>query len=122
MDHDRETGKICAQCGAPTPPNPNHMHGERLCASCMPKQPRPHRVVMHFQENKGWSILFMAEDYKTPLSRYYDLPNLEALYDLVRRTDPPPETLQELKDDIRRWNRGTIQLNLTEAQYRKLKR
>ena len=62
MDHDRETGKICAQCGAATPPPPNHMHGERLCPNCLPKQARPHRVLMNFQENDGWSIHFIAED------------------------------------------------------------
>jgi hypothetical protein len=83
---------------------------------------RPHHVVMNFQHNNGWSIHFIAVDCKTPLSRFYDLSSLDALRDLVRRTDPPPETLQELEDDIRRWSRGSIHLHLTEEEYQKLKR
>ena len=122
MDRDRETGKICSKCGAPTPPLPNHMYGERLCGQCQPRLPRTRRVLMNFLENNGWSIHFIAEDCKTPISRFYTLSSIEALYDLVRRTDPPPGTLEEVEHDIRRWNRGSVYLNLTEAEYRKLRR
>jgi hypothetical protein len=92
------------------------MDGEQSSTS------RPHRVMMNFQNNNGWSIHFIAEDCKTPISGFYDLPDLEALRYLVRRTNPPPETLDELENDIRRWGRGSIYLHLTDEQYGKLKR
>lgn len=118
----RSQGKICAKCGQPTKPMPRHMEGERYCEDCLLDEPRPYRVLMNFQHCNSWTIHFMAEDCKTTLSRFYDLPSLEAMYDLVRRTKPPDGTLEDLESMVRRWSRGSIYLNLTEAQYRKLKR
>ena len=54
--------------------------GERACDKC---QPRPHRVLMNFAYRDGWTVHFVANDCRTPISRYYKLPDLEALHRLA---------------------------------------
>ncbi len=98
------------------------MYGERLCEACLPKQPRPRRVLLNFQQDhSGWSASFLAEDAQTRLSRRYHLRSLESLRDLVRRTHSEPGTLEELNNSVERWGRGSVYLRLTEAEYRRLR-
>ena len=40
---------------------------------------------MNFMLRESWSVHFIAEDCRAPISGYFDLKDLEAVRDLVRR-------------------------------------
>lgn len=66
----RERGQICYRCGAELDPLPAWTRGERACEGCTP---RPHQVLMNFMRRESWSVHFIAEGCRTPISGYFDL-------------------------------------------------
>jgi hypothetical protein len=59
----RMAGKICCLCSNILPDDPDHKHGERLCAACI-KARQPKRTVrMFFSEMPmGLDICFVEND------------------------------------------------------------
>ena len=112
----RLAGKICCRCGISLPEPPIDWRGERHCAKC---QPRPHRVLMNFQQHNVWDLSFLESDCKTVIGRRFDVPTDEELFALAERGGAD---LEELRQSIARWNKGSAWLNLTEQQYRRLLR
>ena len=116
----REQGRLCALCHLRL--DPPAWPRERLCDRCDFHRPR-HPVLLNFQQQpQGWTAHFIAADARTPLSRHYDLGPLESLRRLIERTDPPAAVLQDFDHQARQWGRGSLNLTLTEAQLRQLKR
>ena len=75
---------------------------------------------MNFAYREGWTVHFVASDCRTPISRFYKLPDLEALRRLA--TEGYVEDKEGMEFAIRAWSRGSQFLRLTEAQYRRLRR
>ncbi|QNI37504.1 hypothetical protein [Edaphobacter albus] len=85
---------------------------------------RYHRVLMNFQSYTGiWSVHFIDANCRTPIgkkTRYIDFVSIEELRYFVKRCNPDAEQLEEFEHDIRAWGRGSIYVNLTDEQYRRL--
>ena len=113
----RERGQIYCYCSNVLHPLPAWTPGERVCALCVP---RPHRVLMNFMDRYGWTAHFVAADCRTPISRHFTLPNVEALRRLAR--EGHVEDVEGFERGIRTWGRGSQFLRLTEEQYRRLTR
>ena len=113
----RERGQICYRCGVLLTPLPPWTAGERACDGC---EPRPHRVLMNFAYRGGWIVHFVANDCRTPISRFYKMPDLEALRRLA--SAGRVEDSRGMENAIEAWGRGSQFLRLTEEQYRRLRR
>ena len=116
----RLAGKICALCRAPLPP-PDRP-GEQLCAPCALRKNPPHRVYMSFQTQSGWHCQFLEEDLKTPIPVRLNVVRLEKLFEIAERggyrLNLEGRQAMQRAIDV---GRGGIWLDLTEAQYRRLK-
>ncbi len=62
---------------------------------------------------------FLEGDSKTVIGRRFDVPTDEELFALAERGGAD---LEEVRQSIARWNKGSAWLNLTEQQYRRLLR
>lgn len=82
------------------------------------------RALMNFQRYDGlWSVHFIDADCRTPIgirTRYIDFATIDELRALVIRCNPDKSELAEFEQDIKRWGRGSIYVNLTSDQIRKL--
>jgi hypothetical protein len=85
---------------------------------------RYRRVLMNFQSYSGlWSVHFIDADCRTPIgkkTRYIDFVSLDDLRAFVKRCNPDAGTIEEFEHDISAWGRGSIYVNLTDEQIRKL--
>lgn len=87
----------------------------RFCKDC---EPRPHRVLLNFVRREStYLVHFLAEDCRTRISRFYRLPDKEALRGLVMRTKPSDEALASLLHALETWGQGSQFLQLTAEQY-----
>ena len=115
----RESGRICCLCGTllDAPPWP----GERYCNRCAYNRPR-HRVLLTLMLRSGWHISFLEADCKTPVGRPLTFRDPESIRKLAQRGGA------ELSLNGHEWTsmlengRGSLWLNLTAEQYRKLRR
>ena len=112
----RLTGQICCNCKVSLPAPPSG--SEAYCVRCAPR----HKVCMHFMRADGWYCQFLEQDLKTS-ARKPLLSSPEKILDLARRggADMKLEDIQAIEYAIAT-GRGSLWLNLTEEQYRKLKR
>ena len=117
----RLAGKVCALCRNPLPAP--HVPGEQLCVRCAEKKKPPHRVYMSFQTQSGWHCQFLEEDLKTPIPVQLNLVRQEKLFEIAERGGYRLnlEGRQAMLRAID-MGRGGIWLELTEEQYRRLKR
>lgn len=85
---------------------------------------RYHRALLNFQNYTGlWSVHFVDGDCRTQIgkkTRYIDFVSLEDLRAFVKRCNPDPGEVEEFEHNIQAWGRGSIFVNLTDEQYRKL--
>ena len=112
-----EGAKRCYRCNQPIDTPPWHM-GERLCAVCSPLR----RVYCTFFLRDGWSVQFLEADAKTAVGRIRTFAEPDKIREMIARTPTKMnvEAKQALEYGISR-GRGGLYLDLTEAQYRKLK-
>lgn len=117
----RLAGKVCALCRTSLPPP--HQPGEQLCVRCAAKKKPPHRVYMSFQTQSGWLCQFLEEDLKTPIPVRLNLVREERLFEIAERGGYRLnlEGRQAMLRAID-MGRGGIWLDLTEEQYRRLRR
>ena len=97
--------------------------GEKFCTKCQAASGSKRRVYLHFMLRTGWHCQFLEADLKTPLPKELTLPDPETLIQLAERGgyNAGLEGRQALEHAIET-GRGGVWLELTEAQYRKLKR
>jgi hypothetical protein len=85
---------------------------------------RDRRALMNFQAYAGlWSVHFMEADSKSTIgnkTRYYDFVGLEDLRAFVQRCNPDPGEMDHFEHSVKAWGRGSVWVNLTDEQYRKL--
>lgn len=72
------------------------------------------RVIVNFQHRKGWNIHTMAEDCRTRLGPYRDVASEETLLRLFRYLGASEEAMREAENDLRRWSRGGIHIDVPE--------
>lgn len=112
-----EAGKRCNGCGHSLDIPPWHT-GERLCTRCSPL----HRVYCTFFHRDGWCVQFLEPDLKTSVCRMRNFGSPDKIREMVART--PTKLMQEDKQALEyaiSTGRGGLYLDLTEAQYRKLR-
>jgi hypothetical protein len=82
-----------------------------------------HKVYMSFFERIGWTVQFLEPDLKTPIGRIRTFSDADKVRELIDRTPTPMnlETRNMIEHAINK-GRGGMYLQLTEDQYRKLKR
>jgi hypothetical protein len=82
-----------------------------------------HRVYMYFQLRDGWDCSFLEADLKTSLHRHLRFTSSKKIVELVERGGglKDQEARMMLNQGIEK-GRGGVFLELTEEQYRKLKR
>jgi hypothetical protein len=71
------------------------------------------RALMNFMHNRGCSFHIVAEDCKTILVGYRTAPSREALLRIVAKLGG---SVADAETDIRRWNRGSVWIELSPAQ------
>jgi len=115
----RREGKICCSCGSNLPLP--HAYGERYCVHCLEAKAPRHRVYMHFMLRDGWYCQFLEEDLKTPLPRKVTLDDPAKIYEMAERGGYKMtlENRQSIDRAIE-MGRGSVWLDLTQEQYRKL--
>ena len=114
----RERGQICTVCGFYLGGPAWAGMGTRYCRDC---EPRPHRVLLNFvRRESAYLVHFLADDCSTRISRFYRLPDKEALRGLVMRTRPGEEALAAFNHALETWGQGSQFLHLTGEQYRSI--
>jgi hypothetical protein len=113
----RIAGQICCNCKIflPAP----HTGRETYCAKCAPKR----KVYMQFMLRECWHCEFLEQDLKTSAGKPLTLAAPDKVIELARRRGAPMklEGLQAIENGIQ-MGRGSVWLNLTEDQYRRLKK
>ena len=80
-------------------------------------------VLMNFDHYSDWVVHFIHSDCRTTIgtkTRYFTFATLDELRAFVIRCHPEGASLEEFDNDVRRWARGSIYVNLTAEQYAKL--
>ena len=81
------------------------------------------RVYMSFMSREAWFCHFLEEDLKTPLPRKLAFADADRIFELARRGGAKLDLeAQQAIHHALETGRGGIWLNLTDDQYRKLKR
>jgi hypothetical protein len=82
------------------------------------------RVLLNFQNYDNlWSVHFIEADCKTLIgspTRYYHFATPDGLRAFVQRCSP--EDMDKFEHSMRAWGRGSNYVQLTDEQYRKLRR
>ncbi len=114
----RQAGTICAICSKLLGPPPGY--GERFCETCGPR----HNIYMHFFHRYGWTCNFLEPDLHTPVCRPRIIQTEAALRETIARGKGvlSPEDIQlRTLDGLIDRGRGGVHLDLSHAQYLKLK-
>jgi hypothetical protein len=112
----RQSGQICAICDSRLPPP--HSPGEKRCAQCGGKR----RIYMYFFHRRGWSLQFLEADLKTSLPRKLTFLEAGKILKLAQRGGAVLDLeARHAFDHAITTGRGGIWLELTDAQYQKLK-
>jgi hypothetical protein len=67
-------------------------------------------------------VQYLEPDLRTSIGRMYHYYSLGRVHDILDRAGADVATREEFDSGIRRWDIGACFLNLTDAQYVKLKR
>ena len=81
-------------------------------------------VLMNFDHCRDWVVHFIQSDCRTTIgakTRYFTFSTLDELRAFVIRCHPEGASLEEFDNDVRRWARGSIYVNLSAEQYSRLK-
>ncbi len=69
----------------------------------------------------GYSIHFIAEDCRTPISRFYEVRSKASLRELIVRMKATEAILTEFDHALKSWGQGSVWLQLTDNQRTALK-
>jgi hypothetical protein len=117
----RMTGKICCLCSNFLPADPDHHHGERLCAKCTEAR-RPKKVVrmFYYEWPMGLSVCFMEGQIQ--VGKRWSYSDTDRIYEILRAVHAPQEDHHAVAEALKQRRPGSVDLRLTEEQYEKLKR
>ena len=77
------------------------------------------RVLMNFQFFNAWTAHFIAQDCRTPISRFIHFPDLESLRAFAVRGGC--EAIEEFDDGAARRGRGSVWMQLTNEHHARLR-
>lgn len=69
------------------------------------------RAYICFQHNDGWFFHLLSEDCQKPLTKWRAVESEEALLAMIGKMRGD---VTETKDDLRRWSRGTVGVDLSD--------
>ncbi len=72
------------------------------------------RILVNFMHRDGWSVHCLAEDARTPISPFVNMEKQSTMLRLLRASGATDEDIASLEADIRRWNRGSVWINVAE--------
>jgi hypothetical protein len=73
------------------------------------------RILVNFQDDKGWTIHCLAEDCQTAIGQFLDVASLETLRRLLRYAGADEEEMQHFEKCVKAWGKGSIWIdNLTK--------
>jgi len=75
------------------------------------------RALMNFMHRDGWSFQILAEDCKTILVGHRSVGKKETLLSMIARMGGSVEVARQ---NIRRWDRGSVWIDPSAAQCRAL--
>ena len=68
----------------------------------------------------GYRIHFIAEDCRTPISRFYEILSKASLRELIVRSKASEAVLADFDHALKAWEQGSAWVQLTEAQMQAL--
>jgi NMD protein affecting ribosome stability and mRNA decay len=114
-------GKICCLCGRSVDPDPSHTRGERLCPDCIQaRQPRRKVRMFYHEWPSGLSVCFVEGTQQVGKQRMYKDP--DRVFDILRAAHAQQEDHQAVQEAPRSCRPGSVELNLTQEQYDRLKK
>jgi hypothetical protein len=93
---------------------------DRFGSSRNPQKPRlythPVRILVNFMHRDVWHVHSIAEDARTPVGQYVSVTDEATLIRLLRYVGATEENIEQVREDIRRWNRGGVWIELTPGR------
>lgn len=74
------------------------------------------RVIVNFMYRNGWFVHCLADDARTPISPYITVATLETLIRLLRYVGAGEIEIAEVHEDVRRWSRGSVYVDLAPGR------
>jgi hypothetical protein len=71
------------------------------------------RAYLGFMHRDGWSFHLLAEDCQTVLTKWRPIESEESLLGMIAKMHCD---VAEAENDIRRWNRGSVWVDLSPEQ------
>jgi hypothetical protein len=74
------------------------------------------RVLVNFQHNDVWWAHCIAEDARTPITPFVSVASEESLIRLLGNVGATDSDIASVREDIRRWNRGSVFVELVPGR------
>jgi hypothetical protein len=72
------------------------------------------RILVNFMHRDGWSVHCIGPNHQTQTSPWLDVASEGTLLRLLRAAGATEDTMAEVEADIRRWNRGSVWIDVSE--------
>jgi hypothetical protein len=116
----RREGKICCLCGVLLNPDPQHLHGEKLCPKCLQARRPKHKVRMYYNTIQSTLNVCFLEG-QTLLGKHHTYPHTEKLFAILKAANASHADHHNASESLRQGRPGSVELHLSEEQYRKLR-
>jgi hypothetical protein len=74
------------------------------------------RILVNLQHNNGWWVHSIAEDARTPIGQFVSAKDEATLIGLLRYIGATEDNIEQVREDIRRWNRGSVFIDLAPVR------
>lgn len=73
------------------------------------------RILVNFQDNKGWTVHCLAEDCQTVIAPFLDVASLDTLRRLLQYAGADAEEMKHFEQCVSAWGKGSVWIeNLTD--------
>ena len=72
------------------------------------------RVLVNFMHREGWSVHCLAEDTRTCIGPYINMPEQTTLIKLLSACGLNDHGLADVERDIRAWGRGSVWVDVPD--------
>jgi hypothetical protein len=81
----------------------------------------PVRILLNFMYRDGWSVHCIGPDHRIQISPWFDVASESVLRRLLRASGATEAIMADVEADIRRWNRGSVWIDVLEQGKRLLR-
>jgi hypothetical protein len=74
------------------------------------------RILVNYQHRDSWFVHAISEDTQTPISPILPVRDQATLIRLLRYVGATEENIEQAHEDIRRWNRGGVWIELAPGR------